>query len=182
MTAPLRSLSDGAVTLRPWRESDAPALVGLCRDAEIVRYTRVPANYTEAMARRWMQDKYVTGASGEEAHFAVVAAPDGELLGSLGLHLESEGRARVGYFLGAAARGRGIATRAVRLVSRWAFDELGVARLELVTDPENQASQRVAERTGFTREGVLRSFMERKDGRRDAVMFSLLQGDLGPGQ
>jgi RimJ/RimL family protein N-acetyltransferase len=67
----------------------------------------------------------------------------------------------------------------VRLVARWAFDALGVQRLELTTAPDNVASQRVAERVGFTREGVLRGLVATEnDGRRDNVMFSLLADDL----
>jgi RimJ/RimL family protein N-acetyltransferase len=76
------------------------------------------------------------------------------------------------------ARGRGIASRAVRLMARWAFDELGIARLEMTCAPDNPASQRVAERCGFTREGVMRSHMPFKGGRRDTVVFSLLPGEL----
>jgi RimJ/RimL family protein N-acetyltransferase len=66
----------------------------------------------------------------------------------------------------------------VRLVSRWAFRDLGLQRLQLTTDPDNAASQRVAERAGFTREGLLRAWLPTKDGRRDSVMFALLPGDL----
>jgi RimJ/RimL family protein N-acetyltransferase len=67
----------------------------------------------------------------------------------------------------------------VQLVARWAFAERGVQRLELTTAPENVASQRVAERAGFTREGVLRALQATKsNGRRDTVMFSLLPSDL----
>jgi RimJ/RimL family protein N-acetyltransferase len=68
----------------------------------------------------------------------------------------------------------------VQLIALWAFNELGVQRLELTTAPENVASQRVAERAGFSREGVLRGLVATKDnGRRDSVMFSLLPADLG---
>jgi RimJ/RimL family protein N-acetyltransferase len=84
------------------------------------------------------------------------------------------GLAEVGYWLCREARGRGAATTAVRLVAGWAFRELGVGRLNLQTAPENLASQRVAERAGFTREGVLRAWLPTADGRRDSVMFSLL--------
>ena len=77
-----------------------------------------------------------------------------------------------------AARGRGVATRAVRLIARWAFAELRLARLELTCAPDNDAAQRVAERCGFTREGVLRSHMPFKGGRRDTVVFGLLPGEL----
>lgn len=70
-----------------------------------------------------------------------------------------------------------MATTAVRLVSGWAFEKLGINRLNLITAPENLASQRVAERAGFTREGLLRAWMPTSDGRRDSVMFSLLPDD-----
>jgi RimJ/RimL family protein N-acetyltransferase len=79
----------------------------------------------------------------------------------------------------AADRGRGVCTRALRALSRWALSDLQLQRLELVTDPENVASQRVAEKAGFRREGVLRAHLRHPDGRiRDSVIFSLLPGEL----
>lgn len=90
-----------------------------------------------------------------------------------------EYRARLGYWVAADARGRGICTRALRLLSRYALGELGLQRLELITDPDNTASQRVAEKVGFRREGVLRARLRHPDGRiRDSVLFSLLPGEL----
>jgi RimJ/RimL family protein N-acetyltransferase len=81
--------------------------------------------------------------------------------------------------MAATARGRGVCTRALRLLSRHALDHLGLQRLQLVADPDNVASQRVAEKAGFRREGVLRAHLRHPDGRiRDSVMFSLLPGDL----
>ena len=86
-------------------------------------------------------------------------------------------RAATGYWPAAPARGRGSATRALRLLSRWAFDTLGLARLELTCGPDNTASQRVAERAGFVREGMLRSHLTFKNGRRDTVVYGLLPSD-----
>nr|BFE33169.1 hypothetical protein GCM10010200_054200 [Actinomadura rugatobispora] len=87
-------------------------------------------------------------------------------------------RAAVGFWLASRARGRSVATRTLRLLSRWAFDQLAVARLELTCAPDNVASQRVADRCGFVREGVLRSHMRFQGERRDTVVFSLLPGEL----
>ena len=74
-------------------------------------------------------------------------------------------------------RARGYATRAVNLVTAWAFSELGIARVQLWTEPDNLASQRVAVASGFTREGVLRHYDEIDGQRVDSVFFSRLPGD-----
>jgi len=73
-------------------------------------------------------------------------------------------------------------SRAVRLLAAWAFDDLHLARLQLTTDPENRASQRVAERCGFRREGHLRSHMLvlHTGQRRDSFVYGLLPGELLP--
>ena len=86
----------------------------------------------------------------------------------------------VGYWLRSEVRGRGLTGRAVVLVSRWSFEELGCERLQLRADSDNLASQRVAEKAGFTREGVLRSvhFNPRQERRVDFVMFSLLPSEI----
>jgi RimJ/RimL family protein N-acetyltransferase len=88
-------------------------------------------------------------------------------------------RGHVGYWVVREARGRGVATEALRVLSRWALEELGLVRLELTTDPDNVASQRVAEKVGFRHEGILRAHLRHRDGRlRDSVMYSLLPGEL----
>jgi RimJ/RimL family protein N-acetyltransferase len=76
------------------------------------------------------------------------------------------------------ARGRGFGTRALQLLSRWAIEGLGLERVELLANPANAASQRVAARAGFTREGLLRGYRTRHGVREDLVMFSLLPEDL----
>ena len=88
--------------------------------------------------------------------------------------------AEVGYWVARAGRGRGHATRALRLLSHWLLDDLGVARVQLQADVRNEASLRVAEKAGFTREGVLRSsrYNARRGERVDFAMFSLLPGEL----
>ena len=83
-----------------------------------------------------------------------------------------------GYWVAAPARGRGVATRAIRLLCAFAFAELGAKRVELWIEPVNAASLRVAEAAGFHREGLLRSFMHVGGERRDMLMYSLLPSDL----
>ena len=80
------------------------------------------------------------------------------------------GRWAIGYLVYPQARRRGVATRSVRLIAGFAFEELEAERLEIQVEPANPASQRVAEAAGFTREGVLRAYQEIKGTRRDMVV------------
>ena len=160
-------LEEDGIRLRPWSEGDVPAIVEACQDEEIPRWTRVPSPYTEADARGFV-------ATADERAFAIVDPESDELLGSIAIHPDDS----LGYWLRREARGRGVASRALALVSRWALTELGLPRVWLVAEPENVASQRVAEKAGFSREGLRRSFMELKGRRRDYVMYSLLPEDV----
>ncbi|HEX4747888.1 MAG TPA: GNAT family protein [Gaiellaceae bacterium] len=174
-------LRDGDLVLRPWTEDDVPALVDACNDAEIARWIPViPSPYTEEDARAFISgtSRAVPEYTVPEHSFAITV--DASLAGAIGMSVNSmDYRGRIGYWVGAAARRRGVCTRALRLLSRWALDELRLQRLDLITDPDNVASQRVAEKVGFRREGVLRAHLRHPDGRiRDSVMFSLLPGEL----
>lgn len=164
-------LEDDVVRLRQFEESDVPAIVAACQDPEIPRWTAVPSPYTEADARAWL-------ASDEEESFAVVSRASGELLGSIGVRYFDGGIGEVGYWVKREARGSGVATRALRLIASWALADKGLARFQLRADVANEASQRVAEKAGFLREGVLRSSLELKGERRDVVMYSRVLEDL----
>ena len=168
-------LQDDAILLRPFTRDDVPAIVAACQDPEIPRWTSVTSPYAESDALRWLESK-------DEEKLAVVDSASGELLGSIGLFARGEGIAEVGYWVKREARGRGVATRALELMARWIFaadEELG--RLDLRADGENRSSQRVAEKAGFVREGVLRSSLALQGERRDVVMYSLVHEDLlGP--
>ncbi len=165
------TLEDDELLLRPPTDEDVPALTDALQDPEIPRWTRVPSPYTEDHAQAWL-------ASTGEDRFLIVERETGELLGGVGLRAPEDGVAEIGYWVRREARGRGIAPRAVRLVSEWGLRERGLARISLMTEPANTASQRVAEKAGYRREGLLRSWMELKGERRDFVMFSLLPEDL----
>lgn len=169
-------LVDGATALRPWRDSDVAALVEACRDPEIVRWTRVPDNYAETDARAYLLQRYDAIHAGTTAPFAIVRATDQTLVGSIALmRLDwDHRRGEVGYWLAREARGQGHATRAVGLICAWGFGSLGLERVDLHAAIGNLPSQRVAERSRFTREGVLRAYMRGKEGQQDMVVFGLL--------
>jgi RimJ/RimL family protein N-acetyltransferase len=169
-------LRDDDLVLRLWGDDDVPALVVACNDSEITRWIPViPSPYTERDALAFVRGEV---GSAPERSFAIT---QGEILvGAIGMSMNSMSyRGRIGYWIAAPARGRGVCTRALRLLSRWALDELELQRLDLITDPDNRASQRVAEKVGYRCEGVLRAHLRHPDGRiRDSVMFSLLPGEL----
>jgi RimJ/RimL family protein N-acetyltransferase len=175
---PAQPLIDGPTALRPWRDSDLRGLVDACQDSEISRWTRVPANYTVADGRRYLQQRYDMAFAGLAAAFAIVRAPDGELLGSISLMRIAweHQRAEVGYWLALDARGEGHTTRAVRLICEWGFRELRLARIALLAATGNGPSQRVAERSGFTHEALLRSYMRHNAERQDMLAYALLAG------
>ena len=159
-------------------ESDLPTIERAASDAEILKWFDLnacsPADYLAAKGEAW--------AEGTGASFAVcdAARPD-PCLGQVFIERDDDCRGSVGYWLLEDGRGKGRATRAVRLMASWALPEMRLGRLQLHTDPENVASQRVAERAGFTREGVLRADNGRREGTRaDAVVYSLLPQDLAP--
>ena len=175
-------LTDGDLLLRPPERGDVDAITHACQDPDIPRFTRIPSPYERAHAEGWVAHSADAWTAGAEAAFVVVDARQGDLLGSVGLMRLDDERlvAEIGYWVARDARGRGIATRAVKLTSRWAVRDLGVQRLELMTHVENVASQRVALANGFVREGVLRSYATLGCGVCDIVMHSLLPGDLDP--
>ena len=139
----------------------------------------MPPNYTERHAREFISGTAADLASGRELALAIVDGDD-RLLGALGMSNFDwvDLKAEIGYWMAAEARRRGIGARATRMLAEWALTTLGLERVELLAHPENEASQRLAERAGFTREGTLRRYRRRHGVREDLVMFSLLAEDL----
>ena len=172
------------MALRPWRAEDAPAVVAaIDGDPEIARWLdQVPQPYGLQDAHAYVAACRRGWAEGTAATFAVVDAIDRRLVGSLSLRLADlpAGVAEAGYWVAREARGRGVTTRALVLVSRWALSLDGVARLQLRADVQNSPSRRVAEKAGYTLEGVLRSaaWSKRQQRRYDWAMYSLLPEDL----
>ena len=182
VSPPDPALTDGVVTVRPWGQpGDADAIVAACNDRAIAEFLdMIPQPYTRSDADTYLEMCRVGWRDGTFANFAVVI--DGRAVGSIGVRWKDpdNGVAEVGYWVAPDARGTGVCTRALRLVAGWVLTRPGMARLELRAAEENVASQRVAEKAGFTREGVLRSshYNARLGRRIDWAMFSLLRGEL----
>jgi RimJ/RimL family protein N-acetyltransferase len=166
-------LTDGVVTLRLPDEQDLSAIEQGVRDPDVVQWF----GRQDLTAHEVLELNRARWSEGSGATFAV-CDPQSDCVGHVWVNLSDPSRGSVGYWLLPRARGWGLATRSVRLLSRWALRELGLVRLQVLTEPGNLASQRVAERCGYGREGVLRSYARIDDRLVDYLVFSLLPGDL----
>lgn len=184
MSTPIKlsELCDGRLRLRRMDERDVAAVTAICQDEEIQRWTRVPSPYTEEDGRGYLELSRSALEEGRGAHLLVVDGAD-RILGSVGLSIDAYDRdGEVGYWVAPDARGRGVAAAASRLMIRWGFDELGLDRCTLKAATTNLASNAVAERLGFTHEGVLREAflvgLPDERHRVDANVWGLLPGEL----
>jgi RimJ/RimL family protein N-acetyltransferase len=170
-------MQDGVVRLEPLGAAHLEGLAELGPDPDVQRFTHVPSPWEDGFERTWVQ-RYNQDNGGRPA-FAIVDDSSGEFLGMAALvRLDRAAReGEIGYIVAPAARGRGVAVRALQLLTDWAFGELALERVELRIDVENEASLRVAERAGFTREGVLRSLHFKQGARADVAVFSRLGTD-----
>lgn len=172
----------GALRLRAPAERDIEAIHAACQDPLIVRYTRLPHNYSRRDARAFVFGAPARRDAGISLELVVSDLDDGSLTGVVGLVVDRYDweRAEIGYWTAPAHRGRGIAGTALALLARWALGPGGFVRVELTASVHNRPSLAVAERAGFRREGVARASWPTPQGREDMAVYSLLSGDLGP--
>ena len=174
---PVPPLTDGDVVLRSLERRDAPALARIIADPDVTRYTYLEPGFSEGDARRWVATSRASWDSGL-ARVAVTDATTPDPLGVVGFEVDWRRSSAEGfYWLSAAARGRGLMTRALRLLTGWAFDAVGVERLYLIIEPVNEASKAVAARAGYRFEGVLRAYQPFKGGRPDFECWAQLPED-----
>jgi RimJ/RimL family protein N-acetyltransferase len=173
---------DGDIRLEPLTAEHGDAMDALAREDGVARFTRVPVPVPDGFGVAWVE-RYVRGREeGTNAGFAILDTESGEFLGFIALvKLELElQEAEAGYVVAERARGRGVATRALRLLTAWAFDEFPLERIELLMSTENRGSELVAQRCGYTHEGVLRWIHFKQDIRDDTAVYSMLRREHAP--
>lgn len=166
--------------LRPSTHQDVEAIRAVYSEHDIRHWMgwdgEPPPNEAEALAN--IERAAAAWRDGSWAVFRIAERATDQVVGGVNLRFADNQIAEISYFLRESARGRGMATRAVQLVARWAFDDLGIQRIELRAHPANEASRRVAERAGFSFEGIERASRSWPDGTRfDSLVFSLIPGD-----
>lgn len=150
-----------SVVLRPFSLDDVPAVTGACQDREISRWTAsVPWPYREEDATGWISSQPTSLADGRALAFAITLQNTKEFAGAISLgEFDWDFRtAQAGYWVAAPARGRGVATAALRAITDWGFERLNLSMVTLITLVGNVASERVAENARFDMVGELTDY------------------------
>ena len=179
LATPDPPLADDLIRLEPLARSLAPEMRWVeSGDPDIARFTFLPSKPDPRFLAGWL-GRYEEGwKTGDRAGFAVRDDSEAAVGFAAFVHLDLPARqGEIGYVVAPEARGRGIAGRALGLLTRWGFAELGLARIELRIDPRNAASGRVAERAGYRLDGVLRSVAFKEELRSDIGVWSRLATD-----
>lgn len=176
-------LTDGMITLRPYRASDIDSVYEAVRESipELsVWMSWCHPDYSVEEARTWIESQPDKWERGTEYNFAISHNAGRLYLGACGLSVIDRGCgvANLGYWVRTSQTNKGIATAATLLLAQFAFKELKLNRVELTIAVHNQASLRVADKAGATREGILRNRVLKNDTPSDAVAFSFVPQDL----
>lgn len=176
-------LTDGVITLRPYQVNDIDSLYEAARESISEMFEWMPwchPDYSIEESRTWIESQPDKWEKGEEYNFAISYNMGGLYLGGCGLRIidHNIGIANLGYWVRTSQTKKGIATAAALLLTRFAFNELRLNRVEITVAVDNQASLCVIEKVGATKEGILRNRLTKNDAPCDAVVFSLIPHDL----
>lgn len=172
-------LRSALVHLRKWTFDDLACIEAAGTDPNIPQGTTVPARYTEAEGRAFIERQWGRQTSGQGLSLAITEAATGEAKGLVFLGLDRiRGHCNLGYWIVPKARRQGLGAEAIRLVSRWVLTDTEVHRLVAQVVPDNEPSLAVLRRNGFVEEGLLRSWLWIDDETHDVLQFSLLRSDL----
>ncbi len=178
------TLSDGVVALRPFQMSVSDELTEAVRESipELKPWMSwCHDDYSETDTRNWIKSLPSGWAEETQYNFAITDIQDGRLLGGCDLnYINPTYRfANLGYWVRTSRAGEGIASRAVRLIARFAFEQVKLIRVEIVVAVVNYPSLHVAGKVGARREGILRNRMLVGENIYDGVMHSLIPQDYG---
>jgi RimJ/RimL family protein N-acetyltransferase len=181
LACPDPPLTDGVVLLRSWDERDLALVEQASFDEYIALIEHVPVPFAKDAGLEWIAAQHAHLADGRGWTFAVVEVETGEPVGGVGITFRHPpGAAEPGVWILEPMRGQGLAERATRLLCHWALTaDTGIARVQATVEPWNMAPQRVLEKLGFKREGLLRAYTSYDAERRDVLLYSLLERDLG---
>ena len=178
-----QELTDGKITLRPYRKEDIEATYKAIRESLAELSPWLPfahKDYSLRETREWMKKRPGEWKKGTTYDFGIFDAKDGTLLGGCGLNqvLKLNRSANLGYWVRTSRTGEGTAAAAARLLAKWGFETLKLLRIEILVATDNARSLRAAEKAGAKREGMLRNRLILHEKAHDAVMHSLIPGEV----
>jgi RimJ/RimL family protein N-acetyltransferase len=174
------ALTTERLLLRPFTLADAPEVKRLAGDRKIAKTTlNIPHPYEDGMAEEWISSHPEQFKTGEGVVFAITLRSDGMLVGAVGLAINQRfDRAELGYWIGASYWNQGYCTEAAKAVLLYAFEELGVNRVQATHLTRNSASRRVMQKLGMQHEGRLRQYVKKWDIYEDLEMYSILKDEV----
>ena len=172
-------LASNLVALRPLVLTDQDAVVDACNDEEIQKWLPLPFPYTKEDARWFIQVLTVQRQSDGSGLLSAIEY-EGKFAGVIDIKRAEwiSKKCEIGYWSSPWARGKGVMTTALLMLSDWIIQEIGFQRIEVTAAPENLASQRVASKAGYVREGIARNAGYTNSGRCDLIIFSKIPNDF----
>lgn len=176
-------LSNDFIKIRRYHFDDVPLLFEAARESVTEMFTWLPwchPNYDIEESRSFISSREAEWEKGTAFSFAVFEVNSNLFLGGIGFTQFNHKHkfANLGYWVRSSQTRRGVATAATLLAAKFGFEDLNLNRIEILTVIENTASQRVAEKAGAKKEGVLRNRLVIHNRLQDAVMFSLIASDM----
>jgi RimJ/RimL family protein N-acetyltransferase len=177
------TLTDGRITLRPFELKDAAEIFHAIQESLAEMSPWLPfahEGYSIKETRDYLKRRPGEWKKGINYDFGIYDSQEGMLLGGCGLNAVNKlnDSANLGYWVRTSRTGLGIATAATLLLAKWGFEVLKLTRIEILVATENQRSLRVVEKVGAKREGILRNRLKINDRLNDAVMHSLVPGNI----
>jgi ribosomal-protein-serine acetyltransferase len=176
-------LTDGKILLRPYEKNDIDGLhqATLASLNELIPWMPwAYQGYPLGASRFWIKSTLENWKDGREYNYAICDAVTGGFLGGCGINeiKPMNKYANLGYWVRSDRTGQGIAVASAKMLAKWGFEVLKLNRIEIVVAIENARSLRVAEKSGAKREGVLRNRLMLHDKAHDAVLHSLIPGEV----
>ncbi len=172
-------LTDGNIIIRPCQPKDAAVICDGVQESMQEMLKWAPwcyPGYSISDCKSWLDSRHQMRSEGIEYDFVILDVKDNTFLGGCAIDQinRKHNFANLGYWIRTSQEGKGIATAAVKLISRFGFETLGFTRLEIVVAVQNKASQRVAEKVGAVKEGIHRNRHVVRGKIYDSVMCSLI--------
>ncbi len=177
-------VESGKIILRKYRIDYVPLLFEAAIESRGGEFSRwMPwchGNYTFAESESFIAKSIENWKNKTEYNFAIFEAQNNKFAGGVSLNLFNyeRGSANLGYWVRTSSQNRGVANAAAQLLAKSGFEELNLNRIEIAAAVENHVSQKTAEKSGATREGILRQLLSIGGKQHDAVMFSFIREDF----